>query len=124
MAFLCYEWQPSSSTSFKLQDGSNPSLRRVPRDSPWRPQICNSCEEHRAQGARSAAKSRRHSTPSSLPIRQVCGFLPVLINLIRLLPHALWLSIIFFHVWVIVDLLYPIARVCSKSFFIFVEICR
>jgi hypothetical protein len=70
------------------------------------------------------AKSRWHSTHSSLPIRQVCSLLPVLINSIRLLPHAFWHSIMFFHVWVIVDLLYPIARVCSKSFYYFVEICR
>jgi hypothetical protein len=74
-----------------------------------------------AQGQ--AAKSRRHLAPSSLPIHQVYGLLPT-INSIRLLPHALWLSIIFFNIWVIVDLLYPIARVCSKSFYLrFVEMC-
>jgi hypothetical protein len=51
-----------------------------------------------AQGG--AAKSRQHSAvaPSSHPICQVCGILPVLIDSIRLLPHDLWLSIIFFHV--------------------------
>jgi hypothetical protein len=58
----------------------------------------------KAQGR--AAKSR-HLAPSSLPIRQFCGHLPVFIDSIRFLPHALWLSIIFFHVWLIVDLLYP-----------------
>jgi hypothetical protein len=50
---------------------------------------------------------------------------PVLIDPIRLLSHALWLSKIFYHVWVIVDLLYSIARVCSKSCYLrSVEICR
>jgi hypothetical protein len=79
----------------------------------------------RTSCSRSNATSRRHSASSSLPIRQVCSFLPVLIVSIRLLPHDLWNSIMFFHVWVIVDLLYPIARVCSKSFYLrFVEICR
>jgi hypothetical protein len=72
-----------------------------------------------------ATKSRWHSALSSLPIRRVCGLLFVLINSIKLFPHALWLSIIFFHVWVTVDLLYPITRICSKSFYLrFVEICR
>ena len=116
----------------------------LPRQRPWSYKMVQTCcsvgspEAHpggrrsatvaqnivlKAQGR--AAKSRRHSAPSSRPIRQVCGLLPVLIDSIRLLPHALWLSIIFFHVWVIVDLLYPIARVCSKSFYLrFVEICR
>jgi hypothetical protein len=53
----------------------------------------------KAQGQ--AAKSRQHSAaaPSSRPIRQICGILHVLINSIRFLPHALWLYIIFFHVW-------------------------
>jgi hypothetical protein len=79
----------------------------------------------KAQGH--ATKSRHHSAvvPSSRPIRQVCTLLPVLIDSIRWLPHALWLSIIFFHVWVIVDPLYPITRVCYKSLYLrFVEICR
>jgi hypothetical protein len=79
----------------------------------------------KAQGQ--VVKSRRHSASAlaSCPIRQVYGFLPLLIDSIRMLPHALWLSIIFFHVWVIVDQLCPIARVCYKSFyFSFVEICR
>jgi hypothetical protein len=77
----------------------------------------------KAQGR--AVKSRWHLAPSSLPIRQVCGLLPVLIDSIRLLPHDLWLSLIFFHLWVIVDLLYPVTRVCSNSIYLrFVEICR
>jgi hypothetical protein len=77
------------------------------------------------KGQSRAAKSRRHLAPSSFPIHQVCSLLPVLINSIILLPHALWLSIILFNVWEIVDLLYPITRVCSKSFYLrFVEICR
>jgi hypothetical protein len=128
---LCYERRPSSSTSGSL-----------PWQHPWRCKMVqtrcsvSSLEAHpggrrsttvgqnimlKAQGR--AAKSRRHSKPSSLPIRQVCGLLPVLIDSIRLLSHALWLYILFFHVWVIVDL-HPIARVCSKSFYLsFVEIC-
>jgi hypothetical protein len=49
----------------------------------------------------------------------------ILIGSIRLLPHALSLSITFFHVLAIMDLLHPIARVCSKSFCLkLVEICR
>jgi hypothetical protein len=58
----------------------------------------------KAQGR--AAKSRWNSTatPSSCPIRQVFDLLPVFIDSIRLLPHAIWFSIILFHVWVIVNL--------------------
>jgi hypothetical protein len=113
-AFLFYERRPSSATSLKLQGGSNLLICRLPRGSRWRPQICNSCAEHRLKAQGRAGKSRRHSTvaPSSHPIRQVCDLLPVLIDSIRFLPHALWLSIILFHVWVILDLLCPIARVC------------
>jgi hypothetical protein len=74
-----------------------------------------------------AAKSRQHSAvaPSSRPIRQVCGLLPVLIDSIRFLLHALCLWILLLQAWVIVDLLFPIARDCSKSTYLwFVEICR
>jgi hypothetical protein len=69
-----------------------------------------------------AAKLRQHSAAasSSRPIRQVCGLLFVLIDSSRFLPHAIWLSIILFHVWVIVDLLCPIARVEVILF----ELCR
>jgi CBS domain containing-hemolysin-like protein len=115
----------------------------LPRWHPWSCKIVQTCcsigsSEARPDGHRSAtvvknimfkvqgraAKSRRHLTPSSLPIRQVYGLLPVLIDSIRLLPLALWL-IIFFHVWVIVNLLYAIARVYSKSFYLrFVEMYR
>jgi hypothetical protein len=54
----------------------------------------------------------RHHLPFLLVRSAVSS--PILIDSIRLLPHALWFSIIFSHVWVIVDLLYPIARICSK----------
>jgi hypothetical protein len=123
-AFLFYKRQPSLATSLKMQDGSNSLLRQLPRGSPWRRRSTTVAQNIMLKAQGRAAKSRRHSKPSSLPIRQVCGLLPVLIDSIRLLSHALWLYILFFHVWVIVDL-HPIARVCSKSFYLsFVEICR
>jgi hypothetical protein len=114
-----------SATCLKVKDGSNPLLRRLPRGSPWGRRSATIAKNIMLKAQGQAAKLRWHLAPSSLHIHQVRGLLLVLIDSIRLLPHVVWLSIIFFHVWVIVDLLYPIARVCSKSFYLrFVEICR
>jgi hypothetical protein len=101
-AFLFYKRWPSSSSG------------DLPRQHPWICKMVQTCcsvdspEAHpgshksatvaqsivlKAQGR--AAKSRRHSAPSSHCIHQVCDLLPILIDWIRFLPHALWLSIRF-----------------------------
>jgi hypothetical protein len=109
-AFLFYERWPSWSCKMVQTHCSVDSLEAHP--SSCRSTLVAQNIMLKAQGR--AAKSIWHSvaTPSSRSIRQVCGLLPILTNSTRLFPHALWLCIIFFHVWVIVDLLYPIARIC------------
>jgi hypothetical protein len=60
-----------------------------------------------------------------VPSQLICGLYKFVDEIVGLLPHALWLWILLLHAWVIVDLLFPIARDSSMSTYLwFVDICR
>jgi hypothetical protein len=112
--FFFYERRPSLATCLKLKMDRTRYSVGSPEAHPNGRGSTTVAQNIMLNAQDRAAELRRHSavTASSHPIGQVCGFLPVVINSIRLLPHALWLFIISFHFWVIVDLLCPIASVC------------